>query len=248
MRLAAIYNVWDGDELLLGSIQQIYDHVDVIIIVYQLYSNFGERYNPITGVDARWFEHYKLRMQEYIPIQGIGGASNERAKRNLGIKMAQELECTHFFHIDVDEYYEDFKTAKQLYLDSGRNGSACKLYTYFKDPTLRFENPDNYYVPFIHKLTPETTSGMVREYPFYVDPTRRINETDVVELPIFMHHFSWVRRDIMRKVRNSSAKFNIERTTLVADYLSEATTEGTLVRDYQNMRLVRVPNQFNIQL
>ncbi len=47
MKLAAIYNVWDGVELLKHSIASIKQDVDLIIIVYQDISNFGEEFNPL---------------------------------------------------------------------------------------------------------------------------------------------------------------------------------------------------------
>ncbi|MFW8746205.1 hypothetical protein, partial [Mesorhizobium japonicum] len=82
---------------------------------------------------------------------------------------------------DCDEYYENFGEAKQKFIDSGAKGSVCKILTYFKKPTLRLENEDNYYVPFIHELNENTTVGNYG-YPFYADPTRKINESNVVLL------------------------------------------------------------------
>lgn len=221
----------------------IKDHVDLFIIVWQDISNFGEKYNPMLDLDLSEFPNVIL--QKYEPVVGAG-MFNEKKKRNIGLDIARANSCTHFLHIDCDEYYEDFGTAKNMYINSGKRGSVCKLYTYFKLPTLRFETPDGYFVPFIHVLTPETQAG-VRHYPFYVDPTRRINEADVIELPVFMHHFSWVRRDIERKCRNSSAKENIERGTMLQDYQSEKVCEGFYVRDYDKI-LVNVPNSFGINL
>ena len=241
MKLAAIYNTWDGVELLRGSMLCLKDHVDLFIIVWQDISNFGEAYSPVPDMDLSGFSNVIL--QRYDPKVGAG-FFNEKAKRNLGLDIARREGCTHFLHIDCDEYYEDFGKAKELYIQSGKRGSVCKLYTYFRLPTLRFDTPDGYFVPFIHELRPETQAGL-RHYPFYVDPTRRINETEVIELPVFMHHFSWVRKDIERKCRNSSAKENIERGTMLQDYYSKDLGEGYYVRDYDK-KLTVVPNSFGI--
>jgi len=51
MKLAAIYNVWDGVELLHGSIECIKDHVNQIIIVWQNVSNIGEIYDPMPEME-----------------------------------------------------------------------------------------------------------------------------------------------------------------------------------------------------
>jgi hypothetical protein len=248
MKLAAIYNVWDGVELLRHSMDCLKGHVDVYIIVWQPFSNWGERYNPLEDI-KKAIEGYEIPNElvvfsEYVP-EKLGGMNNEILKRNQGLEVAKKLNCTHFLHIDADEMYTNFGAAKQQYIDSGAEGSVCKLYTYFKQPTWRFDTEDGYYVPFIHQLHPHTKAA--REYPFYADPTRGVNCTHVVELPTHMHHMSWVRKDIERKARNSSAKSNIERGTMLQDYHNPNLAPGFYVRDYDK-RLIEVPNYFNIFL
>jgi hypothetical protein len=243
MKLAAIYNVWDGVELLFGSILQIYDDVDLVIIVYQDISNFGEAYSPMPEMEH--FDLYdKVQFLKFDPRVEMGGSMNERAKRNLGIEFAIRNHCTHFLAIDVDEYYEDFAAAKKLYIDSGHKGSVCRLQTYFKKPTFRFDIPEDYYVPFIHELNEETKSGS-STYPFWVDPTRKINESDVIELPIFMHHFSWCRKDIMQKARNSSAGIQIKKGKILDDYNSPDLGEGYFLTNF-NRRITVVPDTFQL--
>jgi hypothetical protein len=41
MKLAAIYNAWDGVELLKGSMNCLKDGVDIFIVIYQDVSNYG---------------------------------------------------------------------------------------------------------------------------------------------------------------------------------------------------------------
>jgi hypothetical protein len=237
MKLAAIYNVWDGDELLKGSIKCLYYHVDEIIVVYQNVSNFGEKYHPQimnTVTDRAHFIRYD-------PKVGQGGP-NEIAKRNIGLDKARFLGCTHFMHVDCDEYYRDFPEAKFAYINSGHAGSVLRLHTYFKHPTLRLDQPENYYVPFIHKLEKDTIAGD-KFYPYYVDPTRRINQKDVVELPFWMHHYSWVRKDIGRKVRNSTARKTIQGKHYL-DYQRDLRP-GDYLPCYDR-KLIQVPDYFNI--
>ena len=45
MKLGVSYNIFDGEELLEGSIKQIKDQVDYISVVYQTISNFGNSCN-----------------------------------------------------------------------------------------------------------------------------------------------------------------------------------------------------------
>lgn len=240
LKLAAIYNVWDGDELLKGSIGCIKDHVDLVIIVWQEVSNFGEQYSPILTIQEAT-AGINVILEKYIPT-GQGGFNNETQKRNIGLRIAKEAGCTHFLFLDCDEYYKDFAAAKSQYISSGAQGSVCHLFTYFKNPALRFEKEDNYFVPFIHQLTGNTIAGRGK-YPYYVDPTRKVNCSDVALIQERMHHFSYVRLDIERKCRNSSARANIEKSRLLRDYYDPAVGPGFYVEDFKQ-RLVEVSNQF----
>lgn len=259
MKFAAIYNVWfDSIELLHYSIKSIKDHVDHIIIVWQNTSNFGENMNTYDSVlltianlsQSKDFNNDKFHIVNIEPDLSLPpyqlGPVNEKNKRNKGLEVAKLLNCTHFLFMDSDELYADFGKAKQQFIDSGAKGSVCKMWTYFKKPTLRFENHEGYFVPFIHELRPDTIAG-VREYPFYVDPTRRINETNVVEIEEKMYHFSYVRKDIEMKLRNSSARDNIAKGTVLYDYNNPDVGAGFYVRDFQ-MKLVEDENLFGIQI
>lgn len=247
MKLAAIYNIWDGEELFSGSVECIKDHVDLIIVVWQDVSNFGERHSPaktiaLTAINNKLL----LDAHHYNPVLG-SGFGNEATKRNIGLNVARELGCTHFLFMDCDEYYADFSKAKQQYVESGAEGSVCKMFTYFKKPTLRLEKEDNYFVPFIHRLQ-SYTQAATGDYPFYVDPTRKVHCIGpVVEIQERMHHFSYVRCDIERKCRNSSAKENIAKSQLLNDYFSPSFGVGYVLKDFQNQALIEVPNLFNIE-
>jgi len=245
LKLAVIYSVWDSEELLAKSIECIYSESDLIILVYQQTSNFGEQYDPLPNIEH--LQNEKVILVKYEPDLSLGGMMNERIKRNIGIQFAKANHCTHFLHIDCDEFYENFKECKRLYFKSGHAGSVCKLKTYFQKPTFQFDTPEDYFVPFIHELKEDTKSG-ASSYKYYVDPTRTVNEIDIVELPIFMHHFSWCRKDVLRKMRNSSANMSdnrvIKNKLILEDYQAEIT-EGFLVRNW-NRRIVVVPDQFNL--
>lgn len=252
MRLAAIFNLFDGCELLEGVLKCLNGHVDVYIFLYQKVSNFGEHYNPIFEISEAWRSvKQKKSIQviwEYLPAE-FGGFSNEIKKRNIGIDIARDHGCTNFLHVDCDEYYEDFAALKKEYIDSGYAGSVCPIYTYFKKPTWRLENLDGYFVPFIHELHSDTKAGR-SSYPFYCDPTRVINQPNVIKLSQPMHHFSWVRNDIERKARNSSAGQSGNKLKgLLDDYHSpelEAHPDGYIIKDMGGQKIKIVPDLFGI--
>lgn len=244
MKLAAIYNIFDGTEFLVHSMKSLQDHVDEFILVWQDISNYGEKMD--------WRDKESLIIAEfcantslikYFPNQN-NGTWNETNKRNLGIQKAKDLGCTHFIQMDCDELYEDFGKMKQEYINSGADGSVCAMLTYFKHQTLRFEEPDNYFVPFIHKLHANTITGS-KNYPFRVDPTRSINSQNVTLISGFMHHFSWVRQDIGKKIRNSSAQRNINKSNLLRDYMNPDLKEGDFVADFRQ-KLIKVPDIFEL--
>ncbi len=179
----------------------------------------------------------------------MGAQLNERAKRNLGLDFARANKCTHFIGMDVDELYADFGKYLNLYATSGHAGSVVRLQTYFKKPTYQFDHPEDYFVPFIHVLNEDTKSGS-SSYKFYVDPTRAINESDVIELKdgedsIYMHHFSWCRKDILRKARNSSARGIIKNSTIMKDYNSPELGEGYFLTNW-NRRIKIVDDFFGL--
>lgn len=243
MRQIAIYNTFDSEELLEGSINCLRDHVDFVLVVAQTVSNFGEHYSGgyELAKKLKIVDDVILYEPNLLPDWNSGSA-NETAKRNLGIEYAKQHGFTHFLNIDNDEYYEDFGKAKQQYIDSGAKGSVVKMFTYFKHPALRFEHPDNYYVPFIFELNSNTFVGD-NDIGFVCDPTRKPNEKDVIVIGEKMHHFSWIRNDIIRKVNNSSARGNI--TSALEDYNNSNCKEGYFVSHF-GQKLIKVPNRFNI--
>lgn len=245
-KLAAIYNVWiDSIELLRYSIESICYNVDLIIIVYQQQSNYGENADTLTEIEHIIEGHPStIELVPFTPHRNQPASFNEKIKRNLGLDIARRYGCSHFLHMDCDEMYLDFAEAKRAFEISGYDGSVLRLHTYFKKPTLMLAEDEKYYVPFIHKLRGGTVAGEGK-YPFYVDPTRKINETNVVMLSHYMHHYSWVRKDIEMKIRNSSARANIEAGWFYEDWKNAEA--GMHVRNY-NTHLVEVPNYFNIEI
>jgi hypothetical protein len=209
MKLAAVYNVWDGLEHLNKSINLIYAHVDHVVIVWQTVSNFGE-VNPETAIAVQIMvaRYPKVTHLYYQPDLKQQGHQNERNKRMIGWAKAKELGCSHFVFMDTDEYYPDFAQGKQEFIDRGLDTSYCKLITYFKEPTYILDPLEAYFVPFICTTNVKTIGG---GFPAYCDPTRGVSPAGrCAELSIKMHHMSYVRKDIAQKLRNSSARVNIK--------------------------------------
>lgn len=251
MKLAAIYNVFDGHELLEKSIMSIRDHVNKVIVIWQDVSNYNDYDASIEGVvsdlNRRGIVDHQAR---FVPVAHHAPFQSETLKRKWGIKIARELRCSHFLSMDVDEFYipDQFKAAKKFMKNGDWGGSACRIRVYYKSPELCFKNLDRTWVPFIHKIDCKHTG----HYPVYADNTRKVTyQGGFVEFPpemIIMHHYSWVRKDIEKKVKNSTAYPNLERhgKKLFSEW--EHAKEGSHIKCVFNDTLVRAENIFGIEI
>lgn len=259
MRLAAIFNVWADWDWLQIAAEKISPVVDGIIIIWSEKSNYGEFFKmPESGEHS--FNRYDLdpNCELLISFQQepslLHPMHAETRKRNIGLEKAREYGYTHFIMCDADELYdpEQFLKEKQRFIDNPNlAGLVCASQVYVKSPTLTI-GLDTTLVPFIHKITPTLKHSFNRNYPFSwekgqirIDPTRSLNiDRGVDWSPIIMDHYSWVRSDISRKVRNSTAKANIERTNVVKNFVH--LTEGSICEIYPGKPLVRVPNKYGL--
>lgn len=246
MRLVAIYNVWKDWDLLEYSLKNIRPLVDGVIIVGSEYSNFGE-YSAIPEA----FINQDLYIRE--PQFKGNAAASETDKRNFGLDIARERGYTHFLTMDADEFYppDQFNEAKQrFHVEPNLQGLVCQCETLFARPTLSI-GLDVTLVPFIHKLTPTIRHEFNRNYPFAwidgqirIDPTRSLNINSGVErIEMAMVHASWIRKDYQGKINNSTAKANLERSTITEDLVS--AKDGYFCKFYQK-RLYTVENRFGI--
>lgn len=244
MRLCLIYNVWNDFDLLDHSVRIMEDLVDGVIVVVSSRSNFGE----VSPIPERWLGRVVFREPKFnIPMH------SETDKRNFGLEIARKAGYTHFLTIDADEVYESepFLKAKELFKNSNLKGLVCPCNVFFKSPTLTVGR-DITLVPFIHKIEPNLRFEFNRSYPFAwsgkqirIDPTRSMNINSGVEYTedVVMWHYSWVRSNIDVKIRNSTARTNIERSSLREDY--RLAKEGYYCNYYGKI-LTKCENVFGI--
>ncbi len=233
MRLIALYSVFDGEELLEGSVRQIRPFVDFVLCAVQTESFTGERYSG--GVEKA----VELKREglvdgvaTFTPRVGERPQINELKKRFGAMQLGYKAGFTHFFHIDCDEYFvpEEFEAAKAHVERVDAEGTLLYSQAYFKRPDWELDNVDRIFVPFIHKYRPGLQC-CGSNFPYLCDPTRTVEVENPVVLPremILHHHYSWVRSDIGRKVRNSSTSGVFEGSGVLEDY--EQAAVGSRVR------------------
>lgn len=252
MKIAAIVICWHDWDLMDYCVENIRRLVDEVIIIGSIRSNYGE----VSPVPKHWLDagmannkvNIWLREPHFnLPLH------SETDKRNYGISIARERGNTHFISMDADELYkpEEFLKVKEKFDNPDLQGIVCPVVVYFKSPTLCLGR-DITLVPHIHKLTKTIQHEFNRSYPFAwergqirIDPSRSLNINTGVEYTeeIELHHYSWVRKDYNLKIRNSTARKNLERSTILKDLMQ--AKEGHYVEFYRK-RLTRCPNLFGI--
>jgi hypothetical protein len=244
MRLAAIYNLWADWEFLKYSLKNITPLVDGVIIIGSNRSNYGE----ISLIPEWVLQHPQFYLRE---PQFRGPRESETDKRNYGLLKAKQLGYTHFLTLDADELYipENFLKAKERILNENLAGLVCPTRVYFGSPNLTI-GFDGTRVPFIHVLK-NAVHGINKRYPhawdsrIRVDPTRQLNINSGVEYTedVICEHYSWCRGDYQKKIRNSTARTNLERSCILNDLVN--SKEGYFCEYYQKT-LVRASVDFEI--
>ena len=231
-------------DLLQGSVDQIATYIDVLIVIGQSTSNWGEYYEEFTFPEFEG-EYIQEIFTPSTPARNWREAQKmETHKRNMGIGIAKGMGCSHFLHMDSDEYYipNEFELMRDSIIECNIPSSVCHMYTYYNTPCIRTEGYDNYYVPFIHALKMSTSVGPRYNYPHHVDPTRKVsgvNHSAIMDHP--MHHFSYIRKDMKMKLRNSTASVNINKESYLKQILN--ISPGT---HFNGHDIIAVENMFDI--
>lgn len=215
MKLGISINLFDCEELLLPQLINIRSFVDYISIITQKISNHGNQANDMQKVvldkclqlnlvdDIFWYEP-DLKTTTY---------KNELSKRNKGLELAKNNDCTHFISMDADEFYSvsQLEQSKRYIEEKDCVTTVCHIQDYYSKPIYKISNFASYYVPFIMKILPDSEYSFGVDFKATVDPTRRINGGKIEYMKsdmIVMHHMSWVRANydnLVKKFVNSSS-------------------------------------------
>lgn len=215
---------FEGVEHLKNIIYEIRDYCDLIVICLQKTSYHGDpiKQEDIDDVeylkscnlidDIIWFEPKTLYENE----PKIGPRLVETDKRNFILDYLEYTgHCSHGLVIDSDEFYdrEDFAQAKE-FINSNEDihVTYCQYINYYRDYTHLLVWPFYCYVPFITEIkyrfnfqhgTFDKPSDPTRRY--LIDDNRGIYH--ILDYNIIkMHHLSWIRKDITRKIDSWSSK------------------------------------------
>ena len=267
--LGIAYNVFDGEELLIHSIQQIKNYVDYIVVVAQEKSNFGNvnthlrnKLKELQDLDLidliHWYEP-KFEYEDDGSLSLDNGILNEQKKRQIGLDLCKAYGCTIFSSMDCDEIYDkdEYEFAKNDFINGNYDSSFCQMKTFYKKPIYEVIPPESYHVPLFYKVNENTkfTFEFVPPYPVNIDPSRRIKSGDCrifTRKEIQMNHYSYVRCDLHSKINNSSASSRLtdlqKQETINHFNNFKKVSDGALFLNNRKFELIEVENKFNIEL
>ena len=254
MKLAALYTVWNGLELLEPSIAQIYIEVDAFVICWQRVSNKGEVNNDVEAFVKR-FKGFKYHVIEFAPDLAVSTKQNERNKHQMMISYAKKLSCSHYLFSATDHFYnlKQFQHGKKIAELGCFDVTFTNMFTYYKQVTWQLIPIEAYFMPFICKLRPETVISRVQNYPVRVDPSVQVNtyaESYVFTLKqVALHHYSMIRVDIDNKFRNAAASMRWtpqQIRTFKSEYNNYSLSENKGITYFSGRKVVEVPDYFNL--
>lgn len=253
---------FEGTEHLANIITELQDCLDYVSIGLQRKSYHGDPIELIDLneiIRLRDEDHLvdniveiELNMEDEPRVQ-------ETDKRNILIQDAEDHGCTHVIIIDSDEFYSknSFIKALKEIDDNDYEMTYCQYVNYYHDYKhfLVYPFKDGMYVPFVSK-TKYRHSFECQDFPLPSDPTRRYVRpySDIIKVKhgdkvydkkiytvdyhifpwntVKMHHLSWIRADIRKKVNMWSSKtcftnYNdlIDKAVDVYNHFDEKSTE-----------------------
>lgn len=249
--IGVTYNVYDGIELLQHSIDCIRPYVNYINVVWQDVSNCGEHDDTVAdqllkikGVDEFIF---------YNPNLTIPPKSNELIKRQIGYDRANDAGCQYWMNMDTDEMYiaDEFTKAFATFVSGDYDSSACQMITYYKYWNKAIYPFETYYVPLFFKVDKKRKLGNHR-WDVVVDMTRKLEQGKLkvfTREEIQMHHYSMIRKDFGKKIRNKSAAVNW--ADMIERYASEwekcTPTTMKVMHPHRGSREFRVLNLIDLR-
>jgi|GEM_PF-885307 hypothetical protein len=236
-KFAVSYSVWDGEELLAASIHQIRGQVDYINVVWQGKSWTGMPGNPNLKQELEELQRQGL-IDELIEYHSLCNETyQEPAKRQLGLDAAIRAGCNYFMTMDTDEFYieEQFAQAKKFMIERKIDHGFVLIKLYGSSPKKQWIHNEKtpHQVPFFTRIDLGSSIGRDKKcpYPYIADPSRQIvmyPSARFMLIPgIAMHHMTYIRKDLGRKMEGSSAA----RTFAERDWLGEINLQSSEVED-----------------
>lgn len=219
---------FEGTEHIKNITYEIRELVDEIIVCLQSVSYHNEPIDPkdVEEIDKLiaagyvdkviWFTPDLSYLDKKLSPEELGKAPRliETDKRNYMLDFLEKEGCSHSMIIDSDEFYDkrEFKLCRDA-IDSNEEYKItyCRYINYWRDYRHYLMWPFPTFVPFIFESQYRFSFG-AKCFDGAIDPTRIVNIPAGVLYHKFdwksirMHHLSWIRLDITKKIDAWSAK------------------------------------------
>lgn len=213
IKLGISVNMFDGYEMLEMNLRFVKPFATHLSIVYQEVSNNGLVFNDKIKDVIKHLKENKLvdTAVLYKPNGQITLQENECEKRNIGLRLAKENDCTHFLTMDADELYLP-NLFEQVIEDKGeKDVYFSRIRTYYKYPEVFYDEDPKFLVPFITKIRDKEYNGS-NPRKHLLDATRILPYETSTILKGVMHHFSYIRTlDFYSKFNSGTNYKNAQR-------------------------------------
>lgn len=253
-KLSISLNCFDCEELIEPILVNIRSVVDHISIVYQEYSNQGNRHSINIHKYMDYLKSLNLVDDVFhFEYRGQAPHAAEIKKRNIGLLLARNAGCSHYISSDCDEFYfkEELEKAYKDIIDNNIKSSACRIYDYYCYPNIRYADVNFYYVPFIYSLDQSGDFVLDTTFPAIVDPTRKFRNDNCKlfdKEEIAMHHFTTIRanwNNLKAKFDNSTGAghWGNEESVIKITHDHRNYTE---IKPEDNEKYIYVADNFNL--
>lgn len=262
-KTAAVYNVWDGLELLPYSLRQMCPFADEVIIVTQTIGNNGVHdEEPRRFCESLKQEFPRIHVEVFNPKDAAGSESEQRVskqiqKRNRGVEIAESLGCNIVMFMDTDEIIatEELRKGFADYLVSGKNTGIVLLKTYIRKPTYAVEGYDKtakialfQQIGQGQRIQGWSSQDPIKSMSVDMERTMNCDGSYYVLNPnvCLVHHFSHVRKDYEKKL-NAHAATDVY---LLKDnlHIEARSIEPGKKSQHFDAVIEEVPNRFGIQI
>jgi len=250
MKLAMLYTTWTGDDMamLKDSIENHLPYVDGVLVFMDECSlnmehwPFAEKHRIDFQLSNSKVQLFRISENE---MQFGNTKECERFKHDKMIQEAKKQGFTHFILSAGDHFYnpEAFEIGKRHFSEFDTDVSLTKMITYYRDKQTAVWPLEDYYMPFIHKMHPNTEISRNTTYLFRVDPSVKVNTSYRIHLfdEFYLHHYSMVRKNIKRKFRNAASSIrwtNDQIKTFISEF--ENAKIGDKITYYQGRELKNI--------